>query len=62
VAAASTGIATPIYPIACGTLYGGPVQEAIGGALLKVVRGDETPEAAFAAADRAIQTCLDQQR
>ncbi len=56
------GIAPPRYPVACGSVYQGPVASAIDDALDAAVRGVVSVEGAFAIADRKIQTCLDANR
>ncbi len=56
------GIAPPVYPPACGSVYNGLVQSAVAGALEQVIRGAVTVEEAFTAADRHIQECLDANR
>lgn len=62
VEAGPSGIATPIYPLECGTLYGGPVQDVIGRALRQIVNGAAPPQEVLTAADEQIQLCLNRQR
>ncbi len=62
ISGSEAGIAPPRYPLACGSIYNGPVASAIGNALDAAIREVASVEGAFAVADRQIQTCLDANR
>jgi ABC-type glycerol-3-phosphate transport system substrate-binding protein len=53
------GILPRTYPVECGSLYTGQVNQAIRAALESVIRGQATAEEAFPAVDAEVQACLD---
>ncbi len=56
---AQYGIPPRSYPVQCGSLYVGPVQEAITQAFRAALTGAQSVEDALKAADAKIQACLD---
>jgi multiple sugar transport system substrate-binding protein len=56
---ADIGILPRTYPLECGSLYTGQVNQVISGALERSIRGQTTVEEAFGAAEAEIQACLD---
>jgi len=56
---AADAILPRTYPLECGSLYTGEVNQAISTALESVLRGKATVQEAFTEVDKRIQPCLD---